>query len=65
MLEMQLHIDLLEDSVEDIKNKLNKSLELTKNARKKCKTESETSEKYLQEIKDEKEINKALVERIQ
>lgn len=62
---MQLHIDLLEDSVEDLKNKLNKSLELTKNARKKCKTESETSEKYLQEIKDEKEINKALVERIQ
>jgi len=44
---MQLHIDLLEDSVEDLKNKLTKSLELTKNARKKTKLEYEKAEKYL------------------
>jgi hypothetical protein len=44
---MQLHIDLLEDSVEDLKNKLSKSLELTKNARKKIKAEYDRAEKYL------------------
>ena len=62
---MQLHIDLLEDSVEDLKSKLAKSMEMTKNTRKKLKTESDNNEKYLQDIKNEKEINKALVERIQ
>jgi flagellar biosynthesis chaperone FliJ len=64
MLEMQLHIDLLEDSVEDLKSKLSKSLDITKNTRKSLKTETENNEKYLKDIKDEKEINKALVERI-
>ena len=44
---MQLHIDLLEDSVEDLKSKLSKSLELTKIARKKLKSETDMIPKYL------------------